>query len=115
MIQNLRSKGITKVDVILKLRAKVSPLITHFDKHLFKHLSPQSLKKCRFIDIMADHKKDNKEKKESKESTKDSKNEKNEKTDLGLGLLEEDDEFEEFPAEGLTNDSNPCIALQPID
>jgi len=25
-----------------------------------------------------------------------------------LGLLEEDDEFEEFPAEGLLNSNKPC-------
>jgi len=47
---------------------------------------------------MADKKeKDNKDSKLSKDIN--NKSEKNEKIDLGL--LEEDDEFEEFPAEGL--------------
>jgi hypothetical protein len=41
----------------------------------------------------------NKDSKLSKDKDKD-KSEKSEKIDLGL--LEEDDEFEEFPAEGLT-------------
>lgn len=39
---------------------------------------------------------------------------KNDKTKVDLGLLEEDDEFEEFPAEGIRIYSRKCLLLNNV-